>query len=467
MKRITIIIAFALLAISCGRENGKAILIGNIDCYNGGIFMLVTETPGKGNSFDTLAVDQQGNFRQEVELVPGCGYLLWPEFLGNNSYEGTYHVVLTPGKKSTIKIKGTPAADGHIITTAEFGGAGAAEAEYLVEDAKFSSRDSLHSAYGATLTFKEYCEAIESRLAKMDKLLEQCDDDTFVAAQKEKMKNTAQIYPFNYAWVQRFAGNRMDADEDFVKYVSSLDANALDQTSQGLTLERIHWMAECEGDPSYTTQYNMMKALDKIVTDQNAKNELAFQTMSIVCALGGCNDIDQMYTFYKSIVTDKDRAESLSEMVKAKAEAAKFKHSIPCVLEDVDGNKYDFQALTTCGKYVYIDLWATWCGGCLAEMPAFGKLVERYKDNPRIDFISISMDYEKDHDKWVKKVKADGHSWKNFIVPGDFNSAIAKEYDINGLPRFLVFDPQCILINIRANKPSDPETVKYIDRLLQ
>ena len=426
MKKF-MIIAAALLAAACSSNNGNAILSGNIDCYNGGIFMLVTETPGAHNVFDTLTVDAKGNFSKEVEVKPGSSYLLWPEFLGNNSYEGTYHVYLVPGKKSTIKIK----------------------------------------AYGATLTFKEFCSDIEQRLANMDKLLEKCADPQFVAAHRERAKTTAQYYPFNYAWVQRFAGNRMDADPDFVKYVESLDANAVDETGTGLTMMRLHWMAECEGDTTHTVQYGMMRCVDKIVTDQNSKNEVAFMVMNIVCALGGCNDIAEMYELYKSMVTDVERAESISEMVKAKAEAAKFKHSISCIVEDINGHKFDFQQLTTCGKYVYVDLWATWCGGCLAEMPAFGQLVEKYKDDPRIDFISISMDSAKDHDKWVKKVKDDNHSWKNFIVPGDFESAIAKEYSITGIPRFLLFDPQGVLINIRANKPSDPETVKYLASLLK
>ncbi|MCF0168087.1 MAG: hypothetical protein HUJ93_05535, partial [Bacteroidales bacterium] len=307
MKKF-MIIAAALLAAACSSNNGNAILSGNIDCYNGGIFMLVTETPGAHNVFDTLTVDAKGNFSKEVEVKPGSSYLLWPEFLGNNSYEGTYHVYLVPGKKSTIKIKGIPAEDGHIITSAEFAGAGAAEGEFLAEEAKFTSRDSMHSAYGATLTFKEFCSDIEQRLANMDKLLEKCADPQFVAAHRERAKTTAQYYPFNYAWVQRFAGNRMDADPDFVKYVESLDANAVDETGTGLTMMRLHWMAECEGDTTHTVQYGMMRCVDKIVTDQNSKNEVAFMVMNIVCALGGCNDIAEMYELYKSMVTDVERA---------------------------------------------------------------------------------------------------------------------------------------------------------------
>ncbi len=43
------------------------------------------------------------------------------------------------------------------------------------------------------------------------------------------------------------------------------------------------------------------------------------------------------------------------------------------------------------GKYVYIDVWATWCGPCNAEIPHLKKLEEEFEGR-NICFVSISCD---------------------------------------------------------------------------
>ena len=46
------------------------------------------------------------------------------------------------------------------------------------------------------------------------------------------------------------------------------------------------------------------------------------------------------------------------------------------------------------GKYIYIDVWATWCGPCRGELPALKELEEKYAGKD-IHFVSLSCDKNK------------------------------------------------------------------------
>ena len=48
------------------------------------------------------------------------------------------------------------------------------------------------------------------------------------------------------------------------------------------------------------------------------------------------------------------------------------------IMTDVDGNEVLLSSFK--GKNIYLDCWATWCGPCIQESPAFAALSEKYKD---------------------------------------------------------------------------------------
>ncbi len=55
------------------------------------------------------------------------------------------------------------------------------------------------------------------------------------------------------------------------------------------------------------------------------------------------------------------------------------------------------------GKYVYIDVWATWCGPCKREIPYLKEITKKY-DGKNITFVSMSIDKKEAYDAWRKMV---------------------------------------------------------------
>lgn len=124
------------------------------------------------------------------------------------------------------------------------------------------------------------------------------------------------------------------------------------------------------------------------------------------------------------------------------------------------------------GKYVYIDVWATWCGPCIAEIPALKKLEKDYHDK-KISFVSISIDdakrhggsAEKAHENWKKMVGEEELGGVQLFAPNGWESEFIKDYKIYGIPRFIMVDPEGKIVSASAPRPSSEQLIDLFDSL--
>ncbi|MBB4800625.1 thiol-disulfide isomerase/thioredoxin [Flavobacterium nitrogenifigens] len=117
------------------------------------------------------------------------------------------------------------------------------------------------------------------------------------------------------------------------------------------------------------------------------------------------------------------------------------------------------------GKYVYIDLWATWCAPCRAEIPYLQKIEEKYHGK-NIEFVSISIDKLKDNEKWKKFVTDKHLGGTQLFADKDWESEFVVNYGVTGIPRFILIDPKGNIVKSDAPRPSDPELDKELSALL-
>ena len=136
--------------------------------------------------------------------------------------------------------------------------------------------------------------------------------------------------------------------------------------------------------------------------------------------------------------------------------------------ENYKGGKTSLKDLK--GKYVYVDVWATWCGPCKAEIPAL-KEVEKKYHGKNIAFVSLSIDddrshggsWEKAHDDWKKFVADEELGGIQLFAPKGWQSEFVQGYKISGIPRFILIDPKGNIVTPSAPRPSSKELIKLFD----
>ncbi|XAZ82055.1 TlpA disulfide reductase family protein (plasmid) [Fibrella sp. ES10-3-2-2] len=100
------------------------------------------------------------------------------------------------------------------------------------------------------------------------------------------------------------------------------------------------------------------------------------------------------------------------------------------------------------GQYVYVDFWATWCKGCVADMPALKKLYQKV-DKKQVVFIGVAKDSP---ERLVEFLAKQPLSWPQII--SDNTNNLVETYHISGLPISLLIDPKGIIIgrNLRPHE---------------
>ncbi|MEL6657956.1 MAG: TlpA disulfide reductase family protein [Bacteroidota bacterium] len=128
------------------------------------------------------------------------------------------------------------------------------------------------------------------------------------------------------------------------------------------------------------------------------------------------------------------------------------------LVQDREGKEIRLADLA--GQRVYVDVWATWCGPCIREIPSL-KALEAELHDAGIQFVSISIDAEKDREKWLNFIEERELGGLQLMADGAWKSDVAQSYNINGIPRFFLIDEAGKIIDANAPRPSDP-TVKDI-----
>jgi thiol-disulfide isomerase/thioredoxin len=108
------------------------------------------------------------------------------------------------------------------------------------------------------------------------------------------------------------------------------------------------------------------------------------------------------------------------------------------------------------GKPVLIEVFAGWCGACKRSSPA---LVEAYKRNAGVSFLGVSMDGSPSDALRVKQ---------DWGIPYDVahdDGSVAKGYDIEVLPTFILIGKDGIVRRVSTGVASPKEVTGWLSEL--
>lgn len=130
-----------------------------------------------------------------------------------------------------------------------------------------------------------------------------------------------------------------------------------------------------------------------------------------------------------------------------------------------DGKPIDSKAVA--GKITVLDFWATWCGPCRVSLPILERVYKKYKDNPKIRFVAVSVDTPKVEDKELKATLDE----LNVTVPfaRDPEQHAGKRFSVQGIPAMFVVGPNNVVQGSETGyKPTlEAELSRTLDKLLE
>ena len=141
----------------------------------------------------------------------------------------------------------------------------------------------------------------------------------------------------------------------------------------------------------------------------------------------------------------------------------KTKSGIPApdiTLDLPDGKQVQLKDIAK-GKFTYIDVWATWCGPCKKEIPFMAQLVEKFKGNDKVMFLSISID--ENVKAWQTMIENDKPQWAQYNIHKETAKQFSADWGITGIPRFIMIDKNGNIFAADASRPSEEKTALTIE----
>ena len=375
-----------------------------------------------------------------------------------------FSVVMEQNKKQVVKISRKNGK-----AEVKYSGANVALSQFLNGINQFyPARDynyEQNNPSADTISYADAFKKLDSDYAGLKKLTAKIsgEHDRMICTKSLAMRMLKNRIALQQSYLQ---ANHKDikADPTLKSMMAEILPNDSDHANMGLVSELVNYSVPMTVDENTdVTEYaiQFLETADRLISDQKIKSEIMDGMVS-----GALNaektDVDKFWAVVCRLCP-KTTVDAYQFIVDSKKTTQKGMQCPDATFSDADGKQHKLSEFF--GKVLYIDLWATWCGPCCMEIPYLEKMVEHYKGNGKIQFISISLD--RNRNAWLKKIAADKPAWPQFNANKEEDEAICKQWGVSGIPRFLIINADGTICNADAFRPSDGQFIEKIDALLK
>lgn len=366
----------------------------------------------------------------------------------NTSEKGFYNLISIKGYSQTILPYYIPVTETKSTSHLHFGGQG----NITIDGSKDNSALAAYATINGNLNRALWDPKadlntptlLKSFISKADSIIDvyNCSKDV-----KGYLELWSYICTYdNYASVQRILQVKPEEMPYQLKDILPEPHTVLDTPLAALFTNTPHIVFS-----SLPNQTNLDSALVYLETHYNdttlkqkVKNNIAERYVTrFNYADGFENGLERLQKATEKYGLDPQHVERFSKL-KATIPGQPFPENV--VLKDVNGNVADFSTFR--GKYVYIDMWASWCAPCLKEVPALQQL-EKELNNENVVFVSISIDSTEE--PWKKKMEEKNMHGNQLWNP---DNTLGQALNVKGIPFFAIYDSEGKLYMHGAPRPS-------------
>jgi len=391
-----------------------------------------------------------------LTITPGYYTIVFAEELGS--------LYLRPGFDVSVSIDMS-----QFDESIKFTGKGAPENTFLAE--KYLKTESLKAANGLNesydLSENKFLE-INSALYMMKKdfLAKASSLDNqfrYMETQTIELENCKELYDFKM--MKLFASGTME-NQVSEKYPDPY--RGLDKENEKLLgipiysylikayiFEKVNPVMMKDNNQDFSLI--ALSILDTTIKNKEIKEQVGFEIVNF--GMDNSKNLDMLYKTYSTNYKNERNRKRIDEKYQAMKSVVKGKPSPDINFSDINGMKYSLEDFR--GQFVYIDVWATWCAPCVAEIPYLKSLGDELKEK-NIAFVSIC--YQDKFENWTKMVKEKELSGTQLFAE-EGNDSFFKKYVIRRIPRFILLDKEGNIIDPDALRPSDPKLKEHLVQL--
>lgn len=445
MRNLIITVLLTVFFVSCKveKENKTVVINGNLENVDfDSVFVY-------NDSFKKAISLENGKFIDSLTLDQGA-YVVF------TAGRERVQLFLNPGDQFTIE---TDMADFDEKLT--YSGTSANENNYL----KIKQSEDDEVIYSDPATFfsvepQDFRTKLIELKEKHLKNLEQTEvSERFKKLEEKNIEFQYYLMMLQYPIANGyFTQSQVDMPKEFEEEMSRLDVgNETDFNTvplyRGYVVSHYNRLVEMKESPA-----EVLEIISSIQSN-DIKNAV-MESVLLYSVSTGSEGAQEFYDFIQKHATDEELKKESTEAYTAVQNILPGKESPKFNYPNINGKLVSLDDLK--GNLVYIDVWATWCGPCLAEVPHLKELTSDYESKD-IKVVSISIDPESDYNKWEKMVKEKELKGIQLFSDKDWNSQFVKDYGIKGIPRFILLDKEGKIISANAPRPSSPRIRSLID----